>query len=140
MNKYLKLIIMFIGILILGGCSSDLKIKLNVPDKSNYAGNNILILYVTGLTQAEFLQTSPKIMGEYMFKSGSQYKIVPVRNDSDTVTLEVPVDNEKTFSVFIIGDLVTKMSASSWRYFFPKGYNKNVEIGISKAGIIKLNK
>ncbi|MDC0535424.1 hypothetical protein OAO18_06385 [Francisellaceae bacterium] len=139
MNKNLMIFFAPI-IMLLSSCSTKMDINVTVPNRPAFVGENILILYVPGLTQAEFLQLSPKAMGSFILKDTSHYTLAHVNHYGAKYTMRVPYSNSTSSSVFILGDIVTEESPDTWKFYFPQDYDDAVDINISKSGDIRLKK
>ena len=140
MIKFISYLLLTLGVLIFSGCSQNMTITMEVPKQINDKNEEILVLYVPGLTEEEFLQVTPKTCGKYILNEKSQYLLIAPKQDKMDYTLIRPEDSNQSISIFVIGPSITPDNNSTWKYFFKSGYRDDITISLSSQHIIKLAK
>ncbi len=127
------------------GCSSTMGVNLSViPDQktnSNMSENkylgNVLVLITQGQSNQDFASVSPDSIGSLVMKNPTSFRVFHVSDKNDDFNLEVPVDPDKSVSVYVVGDGLVYNNDSKWKYYYNKLDDDTLDLQITPNGVIR---
>jgi uncharacterized lipoprotein YajG len=145
--KIIKSITLITGITLMVGCASVMKVNMNVDPASSASENysesnhnqtgNILVLMTQGESNQTFSSKAPNSIGALVMQNPLNYKLFPVTAKGGKFSFEIPVNQEQSISIYVVGKGLNYRGDSQWKYYFNTLENDRLDLHISNKGVIE---